>query len=64
MSYHIALIYAALGEKDKAFAELEKSFAERDYLLPRINVEPFMDPIRDDPRFKDLARRIGLPESK
>lgn len=64
MSYHIALIYAALGEKDKAFAELEKAFEERDYLLPRINVEPFMDPLRDDARFKDLARRMGLPESK
>ncbi len=60
MSYHIAVIYAALGDKDKAFAELEKAFEEHDYLLPRINVEPFLDPLRDDPRFKDLARRMGL----
>ena len=55
-----AVIYAALGDKDKAFVELEKAFDEHDYLLPRINVEPFLDPLRDDPRFKDLARRIGL----
>lgn len=62
MSYHIAVIYAALGEKDKAFAELEKGFEERDYLLPRIKVEPFLDPLRDDPRYQDLILRIGLPQ--
>jgi hypothetical protein len=50
-----------LGEKDKAFAELEKVFAKRDYLLPRIKVEPFLDPLRDDPRFQDLIKRMGLP---
>lgn len=61
MSYHIALIYAALGEKDKAFAELEKALEERDYLLPRVKVEPFLDPLRDDPRFKDLTKRLNLP---
>ena len=61
MAYHLALIYAALGEMDKAFAELEKAFAERDYLLPRIKVEPFLDPLRDDPRFQDLMKRMGLP---
>ena len=62
MSYHLVLIYAALGEKDKAFAELEQAFEERDYLLPRIKVEPFLDPLRDDPRFKDLIKRMGLPQ--
>ncbi len=62
MSYHLALIYAALGDRDKAVAELEKAFEERDYLLPRIKVEPFLDPLRDDPRFKDLIKRMGLPQ--
>ena len=62
MSYHLALIYAALGEKDKAFAELEKAFEEHDYLLPRIKVEPFLDPLRSDPRFKELVNRMGLPQ--
>lgn len=62
MSYHLVLIYAALGEKDKAFVELEQAFEERDYLLPRIKVEPFLDPLRDDPRFKDLIKRMGLPQ--
>jgi len=62
MSYHMALIYAALGERDKAFAELERAFEERDYLLPRIKVEPFLDPLRDDPRFKEMLKRLKLPE--
>lgn len=62
MSYHVAVIYAALGDKDKAFAELEKAFEAHDYLLPRIKVEPFLDPLRDDPRFKDLMKRLNLPE--
>jgi tetratricopeptide (TPR) repeat protein len=64
MSYWVASIYGALGDKDNAFAELEKAFAERDWGLHRLKVDPFMDPLRDDPRFKDLARRIGLPELK
>lgn len=62
MSYHLALIYAALGEKDKAFGELEKAFEEHDYLLPRIKVEPFLDPLRDDPRFRQMLKRLNLPE--
>lgn len=61
-SYYVASIYAALSERDEAFAELEKAYAERDYLLPRLKVDPMMDSLRDDPRFKDLVRRIGLPQ--
>jgi TolB-like protein/Tfp pilus assembly protein PilF len=57
-----ASIYAALGDKDKAFAELEKSFVDKDCFLPRIKLDPFMDSLRDDPRYKDLLKRMGLPE--
>jgi serine/threonine-protein kinase len=59
--YYVAFIYAALGEKDKAFAELERSFAERDCYLGRIAVDPVMDPLRGDPRYKDLLKRMNLP---
>jgi serine/threonine-protein kinase len=62
MNYWVASSYAALGEKEAAFAELEKAFQAHDWFLPRIKTDPFMDPLRDDPRFKDLIRRIGLPE--
>ncbi len=61
MSYHLALIYSTLGDKDKAFAELEKSVSEHDYLLPRVNVEPFFDPLRSDPRFDSLVHRLDFP---
>ena len=57
---YVASIYAALGDKDKAFAELEKSFEEKDFWLPRIKLDPFMDSLRDDPRFRDLLKRMGL----
>jgi len=57
-----ATIYAALGDRDKAFAELERSFAARDWAIARISVEPLIDPLRGDPRLKDLIRRMGLPE--
>jgi eukaryotic-like serine/threonine-protein kinase len=60
--YEVAAIYVALGEKDKAFAELEKSFAVRDWGIARLSVDPFLDPIRDDPRFKELLQRMKLPQ--
>ena len=61
-TYYVAMIYAALGDKDNAFAELEKSFRDKDCYLPRARVDPFMDPLREDPRFKDLMKRMGLTE--
>ncbi len=62
ISYWPAIIYAALSEKEKAFAELENSFAERDFYLHRLKVDPFCDPLRDDPRFKEMLKRLNLPE--
>jgi len=60
--YYVAIDYAVIGEKEKAFAELEKAYQARDWFLPRIKTEPFLDPLRDDPRFSDLMKRIGLPQ--
>ena len=62
--YWIAAIYAALGDKDKAFAELEKSYQDRDWFLPRLKVDPIFDSLHDDPRYNDLLNRIGLPTAK
>ncbi|MBS1795326.1 MAG: protein kinase [Acidobacteria bacterium] len=56
----LAILDAALGMREPAFANLERAFAERDLLLPLINVEPEYDTLRDDPRFADLLRRINL----
>ena len=49
-----------VGERDKALAELERGFAEHDAYLPRLRVDPFMDPLRSDPRFVELLKRMGL----
>lgn len=57
----IAQAYTALGEKDQAFAWLEKDFEHRDGGLTLIKVFPFLDSLHEDPRFTDLVRRIGLP---
>jgi serine/threonine protein kinase/Tfp pilus assembly protein PilF len=53
-----ARIYAGVGEKDKAFEWLEKGFEDR--TLPAIKVDPTFDPLRSDPRFADLLRRMNL----
>ena len=56
----IAMIYMALGEKDKAFEWLEKAFEERAWQLGFLKVEPIFDPLRDDLRFNELMRRVNL----
>ncbi|MGH9872469.1 MAG: protein kinase domain-containing protein [Pyrinomonadaceae bacterium] len=59
----LAIVFAALGEKDKAFVWLEKDIAERSQRPPLFSVNPVFDDLRDDPRFKDLLRRIELAKT-
>ena len=59
--YFIAVIYAGLGERDQMFAWLEKAYQERHPFMTLISVEPVFDPVRSDPRFVQLVRRVGLP---
>lgn len=54
--------YPALGENDKAMELLEKAYQERDLLLRFIGVAYEYDGLRNDPRFKDLLKRMNLPE--
>jgi tetratricopeptide (TPR) repeat protein len=58
----VAQIYAGLGEEDKAFEWLEKSYDDRSIgiLFASIKVDPVQDPLRSDPRFADLLRRMNL----
>jgi len=56
----IAYIHVGLGQKDQAFAWLEKAYQERSGLMPWLKGEPKWDPLRGDARFADLLRRIGI----
>jgi tetratricopeptide (TPR) repeat protein len=59
---YIAAVYVGLGDKDKAFEWLEKDFQARNGKLSEIRWQIQFEPLRDDPRFKDLLKRMGLPE--
>jgi serine/threonine protein kinase len=59
--FYFALVYAGLEDKDQAFRWLEKSCDERFIRVVYLNIEAFWDPIRSDPRFADLVRRVGIP---
>ena len=54
-------VYIGLGDKDQAFVWLEKAFEERSNYVAYLKVFPIVDPLRSDPRFNDLMRRVGLP---
>ena len=59
---NLASIYAALGDKDKAFEWLAKDIASRNGDLPQFRWSNLSEPLRDDPRFKDFLKRMGMPE--
>jgi TolB-like protein/Flp pilus assembly protein TadD len=52
--------YLGLGDNDQAFASLEQAYKEQSNILQFVKVHPYFDPIRGDPRFADLVRRVGL----
>jgi hypothetical protein len=59
--FEIALIYVGLGDTSRAFEWLERAYLERSDLLVYLKVDPRLDPIRSDRRFKDLVARVGIP---
>ena len=56
----IALVHVALGEKDQALALLEEAYRQRNVVFYWLKADPRFDPLRSDPRFQDLLRRVGL----
>ena len=54
--------YLAIGDNEQAFAWLERAYQEKSEILAYLKVESFFDPLRSDPRFADLVRRVGLPQ--
>jgi len=58
--YGIATAYAALGDKDQAFVQLEQAYAQRSWFLDNLKVDPELDSLRSDPRFQGLLGRMNL----
>ena len=61
-SYYLALTYAGLGERDRAFEWLDKAYQEGSTLLAYLKMDPRLASLHPDPRFADLMRRVGLPQ--
>jgi tetratricopeptide (TPR) repeat protein len=59
-AYPVALVYLALGDREKAFEQLERAYAERSSSMPWLRIEPKFDVVRSDPRYIDLLRRMGF----
>jgi hypothetical protein len=53
-------VYTGLGEKDSAFKWLEQAYRDRSGSVRYLKIEPRLDPLRSDPRFLDLLRRVGI----
>lgn len=69
--FSTAQLYAAIGEKDRAFYWLEQAYAQHDLGiagtdigLQSLAVDPLIEPLRSDPRYNDLLRRVGLPDAQ
>jgi tetratricopeptide (TPR) repeat protein len=57
----IAFVYLGLGEKERALELLEQAYRERSWQVAFLRVEPWVDSLRDDPRFQSLLRRLNFP---
>jgi DNA-binding winged helix-turn-helix (wHTH) protein/TolB-like protein/Tfp pilus assembly protein PilF len=64
LPYSLATVHARLGDRERALECLERACDELNTHLNDLNIELEFAPLRDDPRFRDLVRRVGLPEKK
>jgi len=60
--YLLGMIYVAMGENEQGLSRLEEAYTERDPYLVHLKRDAAFDPIRSDPRFQDLLRRVGFPQ--
>jgi TolB-like protein/Tfp pilus assembly protein PilF len=60
--YDIAVLYAQLGDKEQAFRWLNTAYQERDWKLVLLKARFLFDPLRSDPRFAELVRKVGFPQ--
>ena len=59
-AYWIAAVHCGLGEKSRALQWLQKAYSERDGYMIFLDVEPIFDPLRSDPQFALLLKKVGL----
>ena len=60
--YDVALVYVGLNQVDQAFTWLEKAYEVHSDFKNELKLVPILDPLRDDPRFQSLLRRLNFPE--
>lgn len=60
--YTVAVYFAAVGQKDQAFDYLEKAYKEHNANLIQLQSLVFFEPLRSDPHYKDLKKRMGFPD--
>lgn len=58
--FFFVVIYNYRGDRDRAFAYLEKSYAEKSYWMTSIKVHPVVDALRSDPRFVKMTKKMNL----
>jgi adenylate cyclase len=63
-SYNFAIVHLGLGEPEEAFGWLERGAKDKDYWLIFINIDPDLDPLRNDPRFDRLVQTVGIPTAE
>ena len=61
LPFGFAVIHTGLGENDEALEWLEKAYQDRNGWMVDLQVAPLLDPLRSDPRFQDLLRRMNFP---
>lgn len=62
ITYYLATFAAELGKNDKAFALLNQAYDKHDQFIFFMKIDPFIDPLRSDPRFDELLKRLGFPQ--
>jgi hypothetical protein len=62
--FQIAVVSAALGDKERAFTALDQAIATRTWYVTWLAVDPSLDPLRSDPRFAERLRRVGFAQSR
>lgn len=57
----LAVLYVGLGDKEHALSALERAYAAHDLQMQFVGIDPHVDPLRSEPRFQELVRKLGLP---